>query len=122
MALAKVLTTCLHLPSSPVEDISQFFRIHCQISTETMLNQVNEIMVVDTKYTLDLVRKFYNLRYNSVHPVCHVFAFSKDSAVEDFFGISRDFDKVSLDVIKNSPNELTNYVNLFKKMVDELKS
>jgi hypothetical protein len=122
LALAKVLSTNLQLPSAPVEDITQYFRTQCQIDVESTLNVINEIMLVDAKTTADLVRKFYSLRYCTAHPSCHVFAFAKDSAVEDFFGISREFDKASIETIKMFPAELSTYVNHFKKMVEELKS
>lgn len=122
LALAKVLSTNLTLPSAPVDDIAHYYRAQCQIDVEAMISIVNEIMLVDTKTVSDLVHKFYCLRYCSAHPSCHVFAFAKDTAVEDFFGISREFDKACLEIIKAYPAELSTYVNLFKKMVEELKS
>lgn len=121
LALAKVLSTNLCVPSAPVDDIAQYFRTQCQIDVEATVNCVNEIMVVDVKTVMDFVGKFYRLRYCMAHPSCHVFAFSKETAVEDFFGITREFDVASLTAIKEAPSDLSAYVNHFKKMVEELK-
>lgn len=120
LALAKVLTFNATLPSSPVGDAVSFYRTHVQLEAETKVNSINEIMVLDVKVVMDFCMKLYMLRYQSAHPSCHVFSFNKETAVEDFFGISRAVDPATITVIKGDPATLAGYVNKYKTMTDEL--
>lgn len=120
MAIAKALTFCAALPSTSVDDATAFYRTHVQFDIESKLNSVNEIFVLDTKVIMDFCLKFWQLRYQTANPTCHVFSFNKETAVEDFFGISRCFDKASISVVKNDPLVLAAYINKYKNMLDEL--
>lgn len=120
LALAKALTFCAALPSSPVDDTVAFYRTHVQFDIECKLNGMNELLVLDVKVVLDYCLKFWQLRYQSAHPTCHVFSFNKESGVEDFFGISRVFDKATIAIVKDDPAALAVFINKFKGMLDEL--
>lgn len=120
IALAKALTFCVNLPSTPVEDIDAFYRSHVEFDLQSKISSMNEIMLLDVKAVQDYCIKFFMLRYQTVHPKCHVFAFAKETAVEDFFGISRCFDATSIKVVKEEPGLLTQRVNKFRDMIDQL--
>lgn len=120
IALAKVLTFCTAIPTSAVEDIEAFFRTHVQLEIEKTISAVNELMVLDVKAVQAYCLMFYKQRYQAAHPTCHVFSFNKETAVEDFFGISRVVDTATVACIKEDPTTLASRINKFKVMVEEL--
>lgn len=122
LALARVLSNGLGLPSAPVENVHQYYQMQCRIAVEGKLGIINELMVVDFKLVLDLVEKMFRLRYSMAHPPATVYVFKAETVVEDFFGISREFDQATLEAIKLAPGELTSYVNEFTTMVRELSA
>lgn len=120
LALAKALTFCVQLPSTEVTDIEAFFRTQIQLGIEAKIAAINELIVLDVKSVQDYALKFYKMRYQAAHPTCHVFSFNKETAIEDFFGITRVFDSLTLNVIKENPGDLASYINKFKAIVEEL--
>ena len=69
----------------------------------------------------ELVLRFYTFRYYSVYPNPVTIALNNDTAVEDFFGVSRAFTPVSIDIIKSNAIKLTGLVAKFKTLLEELK-
>ncbi len=122
LALAKVFVNRLNLPSSPVEDPLGYYRAQCQMEIENELNSLNELIVLDIKTIRDYCTKMFQQRYNAAHPSSVVFTFNKETAIEDFFGITRVFDKATLDAIKEDPPKLAMYVNGFSAMLEEMKA
>jgi hypothetical protein len=120
LCLAKALTHCCLLPATPVEDINAFYRTHVQVEIERKVNGVNELLVLDTTTVIDLCMKFYMLRYTTAHPKCHVFTFNKETSLEDFFGISRVFDAVTIKTIKENSDILSYRINRFSSMLQQL--
>jgi hypothetical protein len=120
LCLAKALTHCSLLPTTPVDDVNAFYRTHVQVEIERKVNGINELLVLDTATVIDLSMKFYMLRYTTAHPKCHVFTFNKDTALEDFFGISRIFDAVTIKTIKENSDILSYRINRFSSMLEQL--
>ncbi len=120
LAVAKVLTNCVVLPSSEVTDIELFYRTHVQMDLENKLNAINELIVLDTKTVLDYSLQLYKLRYQAANPSCYVCAFNKETAIEDFFGISKVMSINTLATVKNSPAVLAVYINKFNSLVNDL--
>lgn len=120
LALARALTLCSNLPATPVEDVDAFFRTHVQLDLETTLSTINELTVVDIKSVLDYALKFYKARYNSAHPSCFVYTFTCETAIEDFFNISRTIDAAALKVIRDEAPVISVRLNKFIKLIEEL--
>lgn len=120
LALARALTLCSNLPSTPVEDIDAFFRTHVQPELEVTLSAVNELMVVDVKAVAEYAFKFYKVRYSAAHPQCNVFSFACDTAVEDFFNISRSVDAAAISVIRCEASTISVRLNKFVKLIEDL--
>lgn len=120
LAIARVLAYKALMPSSGVEDIVTFYRTTCQLDLEQTVNAINEIMVVDTKLVMEYCQKFYMLRYSFMCPQKAIFAFNAETAVEDFFGISRHFDRETLDLIRQNNADLMRYHAKFTSLMDEL--
>ena len=120
IALGRTLSNSLTLPSSPVDNPLQYFKIQNQLNLESLISTINEIVIIDTNAVLDYATKFYEYRYASVHPTPHVIALNKQSAIADFFSISKHFSKECLSVIESNPVFMTDLVNNFKNMIAEL--
>lgn len=121
IALAKVLTFSSTIPTTAVEDIEAFFRTHVQLEIEELINCINELMVLDVKLVLEYCLAFYKVRYQAAHPTYYVFSFNKETAVEDFFGISRIVSSATIALIKENPSIIATRINKFKAMIVDLK-
>jgi hypothetical protein len=122
LAIAKVLTVQLPIPSSPVEDVCTYFKTTNQIEIEATLNSINELAIIDVNMILDYCLKFFMVRYNLAYPSKHVLVFNTDTAVIDFFGISRYIDPATLALIGAECVGLTESVNRFNQLIEELKA
>lgn len=120
LAIARVLSDKALMPSSPVEDIVTFYRTNCQLDMEAKVSEINELMVIDTKQVLDYCQKFFMLRYSFMAPKDAIFAFNSETAVEDFFGISRQFDRETIDCLKKCPQDMMRYITRFSSIHNEL--
>ena len=119
--IGREIANKLDLPSSRVDSPDQYFRVTYQIEAESLINEINEMLVIDVNVTLGYIIKFYNYRYNVAYPDRGVFAVSKDTAIEDFFKISKEFDKAILDKIKEDPIFFTGLANNLYRLLEELK-
>lgn len=122
LAVARVLANDLPLPSTPVESIASFYSFQCRIEVEGILNTINEICLVDVATILDYTSKFYSLRYNACNPSKTIMAFNKETALVDFFGISSTLDANAIKAITDEPNKMTELVNRFVTVKEELKT
>lgn len=120
IAIAKVISDKLALPPAEIKGIDTYYLNNQFMTVNKYINSINELLVVDTKLIFDLVLRFYKLRYNSLIPVPSTIALCKDTAVEDFFGISRCFDKIIIDTIKSDPDALTKHVFNIRTLLGEL--
>ena len=121
LAVAKVMADNAALPSSAVDDIVAFYRTHCQIDIEMKVNEINELMALDTKQVIEYCLKLYTLRYYFMAPPAIVYSFNKETAVEDFFGISRCIDRETISsVIKVDCGNIARFVGKFNDMYNEL--
>lgn len=123
LALAKVLTNCVNLPSSALAntaDVLEFYNTHVRLDIEKKVSAINEIVLLNVPVVLDFCQKFYTQRYYAAHPPCNVMSFRKATAVEDFFGVSRSFDEVTLEIVKSEPSTLTYRCNKFNTLVNDL--
>lgn len=116
IALARMISAEFTIPSQPVDDPEQYYRLQCEIQSNNIVSEINELTAVDAKYTLELCRNFFMLRYAMVHPQKNVFSFRADCVLEDFFGLSRAFSCETLDAIKKDGTQLAFYANGFRKI------
>lgn len=120
LAIARVLTRGATIPSNAVEDPIGLYRTQMKIQMESLISQVNEFIVIDTEAVSDFCLKFFMYRYNAAHMGPNVLAFDKETAVEDFFGISKNFDKETLAALKNDPIFIVGVMNGLERVIQEL--
>jgi hypothetical protein len=121
LALGKVLADRLSLPSTPVDDIGTYYRQSSATDYNTLLSDVNELLILDIQAVNDSATKFYMNRYYNAHPAAVTIAINAESAIPDFFSISRSFDKTTLSLIAENCVCLTDSVSKFKRLVSELQ-
>lgn len=122
IAIARVIANEVILPSTEVDNITTFFNVQAGIDCSKYVSDINEILPIDSQCIMDLIVKFYNYRYNSAYPCSHILAVKKETAIVDFFRISKVFDETTLDVIKENCVQLTELVAKFLKLITELKN
>lgn len=121
VALARMLASSFTMPSAPVEDIEQEYRMNAALRTMTVVSTINEMAPVDTDLVLSLVRAFYSFRYSNAHPTNHVFSFREGQYIQDFFEISRHFSPEILKIIECEGGDLAFYANGFRNMIQDIE-
>lgn len=121
VAVAKVLVDSVNMPSSELEDPSIYYLSQVKLGLEQSISTINELIIIDTKAVIDICEQFFNFRYRSANPVKNVYCLNKETCLEDFFGLSRCFENVTLHTIKNEGSAMVVYMNGLKRLVADLK-
>lgn len=120
IAVAYSLANKLALPSAPVKDLGQFFRMQYKNDVLATLDQINSLLPFDTKMARDLTQSFYAYRYNQAYPRPLPLAFKPETAIEDFFGLTALFGEAILAELKAKPAEITQMINNVQRLLAEL--
>lgn len=120
IALARLIANKLALPTSEVECIDNFFNTQHSVVVQARLSILNDIILLDLTTVLDLIKRFYAFRYLQISSPKHVLL-KPDSAVLDFFRITRSFDIATLEAIQNNATLITELTTRFIDLIDELK-
>lgn len=121
LSLAKALSIDLALPADQVDDSGLYFSMTYKTEISEIISIINELISLDKEEILDLVKKFYSYKYNVVYKDDIVPYINKDTAVEDFFGISRVFDVQTLELIKENTSTINSYVNKFISIIQKVR-
>ena len=121
LALAKAISSQLPVPveflDHPDLDFSRQFKP--MVSQKIVL--VNELFLVDIDETIELTKQFYMYRHNCMYCCDPIPYLHQDTAVLDFFGISKVFSPDTIKVIAENNSKLTCYVNKFCNILEKLK-
>lgn len=121
IALSRVLSDRFSMPSVPVENVVLYFKTQNQLELDSMVSQLNELVALDISTVINYTIKFYQYRYHSVYPTFNIIALNKETAIVDFFNISKYFDKGAIEVIQDGPLYITEVANKFRDVLSELK-
>lgn len=119
LVVARILASDLQLPEE-CADCGMFYNTQHRISVEHKLNRLNNLVILDVQTVLDYTKKFYQFRYESMYPSAHLLAVSKESAVLDFFKISKIFDCETIKVIEENYVTINEGNMRFKQIISEL--
>lgn len=119
IALGRVLADSLSIPSTPVDSIVTIYNTQYRLQVEEIISSINEICLLDVKQVLDFTLKFYTYRYNICNPEKIILAFNKETAIVDFFKISKVIDNESIKVICEDPIGMTDLVNKLSLVLEE---
>jgi predicted RNA binding protein with dsRBD fold (UPF0201 family) len=120
IAVAKAVSSRLPMPASKMENLSEYYNMSCLMEVRRLLSQLNEMVPLDTDTVLDYVRKFFMVRYYAIQPKENILCLKKESALQDFFGLSIAMDQHSIDVISENPVEITKIHNKTMQLFNEL--
>ena len=67
LAVAAAVAATLPLPSEKVDSPVSFFNAQGALEAQQRVGEYNEAAVVDCRLAVELVQKFWMLRYNAVH-------------------------------------------------------
>lgn len=67
--VAMAVSKTLPIPSSPVEEVSNYFRVTHGVAIRNIISEINEVIVFDTPVAVELTRQLWELRYNAAHPI-----------------------------------------------------
>lgn len=121
MALGRVLSYKLDVPSTPIQDLNQYISQAYISSLEKLVYDINEVCVLDKELIKMYFIKFFNARYNICHGTDVLVSTNPDSALADFFKISSSLSSDDIQFISNNCIKLMEYVNKFKHVINDIE-
>lgn len=120
VALARSLAYTLPLVPAESGDVIGSYRLEHRIKVEQILSLINELIIVDIKTILTLVESFYCFRMEQAYPSANIILISQETAVSDFFKISKYFSKDNLAIIANDVALVSRLCNGFSALIKQL--
>ena len=121
MALARTLAYQANLPNIDQENFASFYLSQTQPDLLERVYQINELAPIDIECVKAYLEKFFKFRYMNAYSGRAVFAFRKETAIVDFFGISRVLSPEDIAIIAENSELISTRVNSFRSMLEELK-
>jgi len=70
MAVAKVVAATSPLPSTPVDDIAEYYMQQVNPQAVERISELNEGVIFAAKLALEFTQQFWKQRYYAAHPQC----------------------------------------------------
>lgn len=122
ISLGRAISSLFSIPAEPVDNIVLYYKQQNELETANIVSAINELIVLDVDTTLDYAVKFYQYRYNAAHPSSFVLALKPDTAVVDFFAITKVFDSSMIKLVEEEHLRVTDMTNKFTKLISEIKA
>lgn len=123
LALSKAIANRLTLPTSPVNDIEEYYIMSNLESVRKLIGTINEICILDIDSTQQLIKDFWVMRYKVVHGSNYLLSANTTHGVlASFMGFADAAGTVVVDTVANSGNAILNYLYNFNKVISELIS
>ena len=119
ISIAKAISDRLIIPTIPVEDIEDFYKVSCLNTARGAVNDINNIISIDYVTILTYIYKFYQLRYSILVPKPNRVSLQSDRVVVDFFNIGFCLAPDDIAVLEASPVEATVTVNQWRLVLEE---
>lgn len=108
-ALAKLLACKYAIPSSPVAEIQGYYQEQVINAVFADLNTIVEFISIDFQYVVEVVRKFWMIRYRNLFP--GIIFPETNQGIRLVFGIAEFFSKEECDFIANNSTQLVMLYN-----------
>lgn len=119
IAAARAVSNALPIPSSPVEDFSNYFSMTHQLSVLDAVNRLNEIFVLDVEKITQLAKDFYAIRYENVYP-SKTFFYTRDNPIAGFFSMQKYVNNDVITCICEQGNLVSVYLNALVTLLQEI--
>lgn len=120
IALARLIANHLPLPSAEVECIETLYNTQHAVEVQLQLGSLNELILIDIDTVNELIKKFYSFRYNNVYSCDHLLL-RRETAVLDFFKVTKYFDEVSIKCIDENHSYIAELTLRFIELFECLK-
>lgn len=123
LALSKAIANRLTLPTSPVNDIEEYYIMSNLEAVRKLIGTINEICILDIDSTQQLIKDFWVMRYKVVHGSNYLISANTTHGVlASFMGFADAAGTVVVDTVANSGSAILNYLYNFNKVISELIS
>lgn len=117
LSLARALVDRFSVPTEKVDVIELYFYSNYKTIVVEATCKVNETFVVNKDEILDFACKLYCYRCYQSLPSSTMLYITPETAVEDFFGITKVLSKDMIDTIKEHNSQITKYVIRFTEIL-----
>lgn len=118
MAVAYAVSAQASIPSSPVDDVAQYFNTQVQQGAIVKISQLNEGVLFAAKSALEFVNVFWKQRYYSAHPSITIeasqFALSLHASVKEEERQAFDFSTIMSGGLVTMSIETAKFLNKYK--------
>lgn len=121
-SVAKAIANRLQLPSSPVNDTSDYYVSTILVQARVFVGQINELRVFDVQSLLNQVRTMWLCRYNILYPKSKIYLIAGCDADEHFFGFAPFLTKQLDEAINANLAQTINCLNGFTQIFDDLNA
>ena len=119
-ALGKALSDQMAVPSSPIENIEEYFKNSAQTSNFEIMCVISELVPLDYEDMDQYIRMFWKLRYSLVHDT--LMKLSRENNAFDFFGIAHQLSIEQLTFINEHSVDLCRIYNKFINIINNINS
>lgn len=119
VAVGYVLARQLTLPSSGDGDVRGYFRLQHQTSVGDFVSGINELIPLNIDLALASTLAFYSHRALCVNPPAIPLIYSKENALQTFFGLTACFSNEMLAAITEDPPAMTSTI---KNVIDLMEA
>ena len=121
IALAYVIALRITMPIEAVTDPINYFRLNNTETVNRLIDNCNEVLPVNTKLVKQAIECFFLYRHHTQFPIAIPLALRKETALEDFFGMGKFFPESVLCTIKDSSEDITQFINQLTTLVAEIE-
>ena len=118
-AVARAIVDRLHMPSSPVESCVEHYEQQCRDVVKSLVGQITEITLIDTKLTQQYTRDIWNLRYRVLHPFDKLFL-NPDLPFESYLGFNTSIASDFVKCISDNAETAVLFTNGFTDLINEI--
>jgi hypothetical protein len=120
IALAKVISDRLPMPSNEVDEVSQYFINSCLGMARAYVSQINEIRVIDMDKVLDLVRTFWDIRYKLINPKKNIYFIGGATIESHLYGYATSYNSSLVTAFENDTMGFVTFYNGLSGMLSDL--
>lgn len=121
LALAHAVSRKIALPSTSVDNITEYYILNAKALASKLVSDVNEIVPCVPKDILVNVEAFYKHRYYMAFGHEFPSAIREDRGIADFFGLTTFFGDGVLDYINKNPAKITVHLGGINKIIADFE-
>ena len=121
MALGRVFSSRLPLPSSEVTDVRSYYRTSLHLDVLDYANRINSFIPLDIEKIRYYTECFYYTRYTCAFPdPVALFSLKPETALADLFGISWNFTPDEIKVMVDNCADFGTLINGANRLLNDV--